>query len=45
MRIINAPDDRILVIFGSGHSPLLRDLVQSHPNLQLVEAIEYLGRT
>ncbi|HKH48297.1 MAG TPA: DUF5694 domain-containing protein [Thermoanaerobaculia bacterium] len=44
MQVIDAPDDRVLVIFGAGHSPLLRELVQSDPDLELVEAVDYLGK-
>lgn len=34
--------DRVLVIYGSGHSKLLRDLIQDSGDLQLVEASKYL---
>lgn len=34
--------DRILVIFGSGHAPILRELVISDPVLELVEANDFL---
>ncbi len=37
------PDDRILVLFGAGHSYILRDLIRTAPNLELVESVEYLG--
>lgn len=39
---ITAPDDRVLFVVGMGHSPILRHLVETHPSMQLVEAIEYL---
>ena len=41
---IDSPQDRVLVLFGAGHAPYLRELVQSSPDLELVEANEYLGR-
>lgn len=34
--------DRILFIVGAGHTPILRHLVETHPEMRLVEAIEYL---
>ncbi|HSR70600.1 MAG TPA: DUF5694 domain-containing protein [Acidobacteriota bacterium] len=34
--------DRILVIIGSGHAPILRELITYHPEMSLVEALEYL---
>lgn len=39
---IAEPGDRILVIFGSGHSAILRELVRFAPGMQLVEALDYL---
>lgn len=36
------PGDRIVVIFGSGHSFLLRQCVSETPGLQLVETNDYL---
>lgn len=36
------PGDRILLIIGMGHTPILRELVRSHPGMQLVETSEYL---
>ena len=42
LRAIAAPGDRILVIFGSGHAAILRELVGSDPALELVEANDYL---
>jgi Family of unknown function (DUF5694) len=34
--------DRILLIIGMGHTPILRELVRSHPGMQLAEPLEYL---
>lgn len=42
LRALAAPGDRILVIFGSGHAAILRELVRSDPALELVEANDYL---
>ncbi|MDQ2825118.1 MAG: DUF5694 domain-containing protein [Verrucomicrobiota bacterium] len=39
---IAKPGDRILVVFGSGHSYWLRHFVRSTPGFVLVEANEYL---
>jgi hypothetical protein len=36
------PGDRVLVIYGSAHAPILRDLVQASGDLTLVEASKYL---
>lgn len=39
---IAGPGDRILVIIGSGHSPILRELITYAPGMVLVEARDYL---
>lgn len=44
MRAIESPEDRVVVIFGAGHSAILRELVQSSPGLQLVEPNDYLAK-
>lgn len=36
------PGERILVIVGSGHAPILRELITYHPNMRLVDTLEYL---
>lgn len=36
------PGDRIIVIVGSGHAPILRELVTSDPELNLVDPLHYL---
>ncbi len=41
-RIIESEDERIVVIIGAGHVPILRHLVQSAPNMTLVEVADYL---
>jgi hypothetical protein len=43
-RITGSSDERILVIIGAGHLPLLRYSVQASPEYRLVEVREYLGR-
>ena len=42
--VIESPADRVLVLFGQGHVPYLRELVRSSPDLELVEPNEYLAR-
>lgn len=39
---IARPGDRIILIIGQGHAPILRELVRSHPAMQLVDALPYL---
>jgi hypothetical protein len=39
---IAGPGDRILLVIGAGHAPILRHLVRSHPEMRLVEAVDYL---
>lgn len=34
--------ERVLLIVGAGHTPILRELVQAHPDMALVEAVDYL---
>lgn len=34
--------DRVLVIFGAEHAAILRHLIQSDPDMVLVEACDYL---
>jgi len=36
------PGERIVVIIGAGHAPILRELITSDPKTQLVETLEYL---
>ncbi|HUP45579.1 MAG TPA: DUF5694 domain-containing protein [Thermoanaerobaculia bacterium] len=40
--LTESPEERILLIIGSGHLPILRFLVQSSPEHELVEVDEYL---
>lgn len=41
-RITERPDERILLIIGCGHLPILRHCVQASPEYKLVEVHEYL---
>jgi len=36
------PGDRILVLYGAGHAPILRELVTYHPAMILVDPLPYL---
>jgi hypothetical protein len=36
------PGERVLVIFGAGHAPILRRLVEASPQMRLVEPSRYL---
>jgi hypothetical protein len=44
-RITSSSGDRILVIFGAGHIPILRHCVLALPEYNLVEVSEYLALT
>ena len=39
---VSRPGDRVLVLFGAGHSHLLRQCVQDMPGWQLIEPMPYL---
>lgn len=41
-RITESPDDRILVIIGAGHIPILRHAVENSPKHELAEVADYL---
>ncbi len=43
LRQVARPGDRIIVIYGAGHSYWLRQLVETTPGYRLVEATDYLG--
>jgi hypothetical protein len=43
-QIIDSPQDRVLVIFGQGHIPYLRDGIKANSDMQLVEANDYLRK-
>jgi hypothetical protein len=42
-RLASDPDDRVLVIVGAGHLPILQHCVQSCPTMKWVAVDEYLG--
>lgn len=39
---IAQPGDRIILIIGQGHAPVLRQFVRDHPDMKLVEPNDYL---
>lgn len=39
---IAEPGDRIIVFYGSGHSAILRDLIEANPEMELVDLLDYL---
>ncbi len=41
-RITNSPDERILLVIGGGHLPILRHCAAASPEYELVELAEYL---
>ena len=41
-QLAETPTDRVLVVFGSGHCPLLRQFARECQVLELVQASEYL---
>lgn len=43
-RAVEGPDARVLVIYGSGHLPLLSDFFEENPNYELVSALDALGK-
>ena len=42
VRLVDGPDARVLVIFGSGHRDLLTDFVEESADLELVSPLPYL---
>ena len=42
LTVMAQPGDRILLIIGQGHTPILRELIRSHPGMELVEPLAYL---
>jgi hypothetical protein len=39
---VATPGQRVVLLIGSGHVPIIRQLVIEHPGMTLVEAIDYL---
>lgn len=42
LQVIAEPEDRILVIIGSGHLAIIRELIKSDSRLVLIEPLDYL---
>lgn len=42
LELIDSPDDRVLVIIGAGHLPILRHAAQASPEVELVEPRSYI---
>ncbi len=42
-RITSSPDERLLVIIGAGHVPILRHAIEASPEFRLVEVRDVLG--
>lgn len=42
IRIADAPDDRILILIGAGHAPLIRQILSQTPGFRVREAAEFL---
>lgn len=42
VRVVDSPDDRVLVIYGAGHLGTLCEIIEASPNLELVSAFDYL---
>jgi Family of unknown function (DUF5694) len=42
VRLIRTPEERVLVIIGAGHAPILRHVLQSSPVVRLVDVSEVL---
>lgn len=43
LRLCGAPEDRVLVVVGAGHVPILHHAAECSPDVELVEAGAYLG--
>ncbi len=43
LRTIESPDERVLVVIGAGHVPIIRHAIQASPQVELVEVEQYLG--
>jgi len=41
-RLIDGPTDRIVVIYGQGHEFLLKQFIRESPDLELVDALDFL---
>lgn len=41
-RLVESPQDRLLIIYGQGHAHLFRQFIQDSPDMELVEASKFL---
>lgn len=42
VRLVESPQERVLLVIGAGHAKLIRDAIRQSPNLRLEEAVDYL---
>jgi hypothetical protein len=42
VRLIDSPDERILLVIGQGHAKLLSEYIAESPNLRLADPLQYL---
>jgi hypothetical protein len=42
-RITETPDERLLLLIGGGHLPILRHCIVASPECELVEVADYLS--
>ncbi len=42
VRLIRSPEERVLIVFGAGHGPIIRHALASSPIVRLVDAAEVL---
>src|SRR3954463_5708484 len=42
LRVIDSPADRVLVIIGAAHAPILRELLERVPGVRVVPAAGFL---
>jgi len=42
LRIIDSPNDRVLLLIGGGHRPLLRQMLTQTPGYEFVPTLPYL---
>ena len=44
LQLARKPDDRVLLIIGAGHVPILRHAAQSAPDVEMIEVSDVLGK-
>jgi hypothetical protein len=42
VRLIDSPNERILLLIGQGHAKLLSEYISESPNLRLADPLQYL---